>query len=142
MSNNNNNSSSSKKSESETVPQQQEPAEEQAGTVLSKFESVWKFVFNVRNQLNQIFSSGETGHHLDEALKMLKTINTLVLELYNVFDRCLAMSPLVVHNNAAEFEKLCSALNSFLSMSGVVDIDSGTPVRPESMMAYFKQTKN
>ncbi|KAK3784414.1 hypothetical protein RRG08_039415 [Elysia crispata] len=135
-------SNSGSKADSEVIRQQQVHTTEEASTVFSKFESVWKFVFNIKNQLNQILSSGKAEDEFDEAVKTLKTMSFLVSDLCCIYNSCLTVSPVILHNHPSQFEKLCSALNSFVTLSGVVNTDLNSPVRLDPMMAYFKETKN
>ncbi|GFR79715.1 transcriptional protein SWT1-like [Elysia marginata] len=60
-----------------------------------------------------------------------------------VFDvNCLALSPVILHDHLDQFEKLCSALNFFFGMSGVVNTDPCPAVKTDAMVAYFKEAKN
>ncbi|GFO17711.1 transcriptional protein swt1-like [Plakobranchus ocellatus] len=115
---------------------------ESSKAVLSKFESVWKVVFDVKNQLSEVLSQGKSSPHFDEAVKVLKTVSPLLSDLHSAFDSCLALSPVVLKDHPGQFAKLCSALNLFFDQSGIANPDPSSSVGVDSMMDFFKETKN
>ncbi|XP_059170146.1 uncharacterized protein LOC131951770 [Physella acuta] len=110
--------------------------------VLSKFESVWRVIFEVKQQISDIVCAGKSHINFGQAVDMLQTIQPILSELRDHFDRCLSFSPLVLDKSKPDFTKLSTSLNTFFQCAGLSGTDPSLPVSSQQLIGYFHISKN
>ncbi|XP_012943838.1 uncharacterized protein LOC106013234 [Aplysia californica] len=110
--------------------------------VLSKFQNIWTFITEFRDELIKVLNEGQSHAEFPMAVAALRRVGSLMIELMEKFTECLDLSPVILQDRQLEFKAFAECLNNFLLRTEVNVTKTTPPLDHRQLIGYFSATKS